>query len=846
VSGTAGVQGYWRFGDASGTTAAAAVGTRTGTYGAGTTLNQPGLLTNDTNKAVTFSGNAKVTFGDAFDFTATSPIFSLEAWVRPTTVDATSRRIFSKEITSGGEQGYYLINTTGKLQFARLRNGVYQVVNGPALPANQTKYVVVTYDGTTLRLYVNGALVADDPSAQALLDTTAQFTVGAKASGGGNWAGTIDEPAVYDTVLTPAQISAHYQAGLTGAPPPPTDTTPPAKPATPTATPGDGSAQIGLSPLNTETDLASYTLQRKPSSGSTWTSVRTGILTWPQTDVTLVNGTSYDFRVIAVDTTGNPSTPSDPVTVTPVAPPDTTPPSKPATPTALPGNGAATINLSPLNPEPDVASYRLERKLTSEPVTSFATVQFGIIAWPQTDGGLTNGVSYDYRVVAVDTTGNPSSPSNAVSVTPVEPPPPDLTPPAKPATPTATPGNATASINLPIPNSELDLASYTLERKLTSAPDTAWANVRTGITTWPQAGGTLVNGTSYDFRVVAVDTSGNPSTPSDPISVTPVAPPDTTPPAKPATPTATPGNGSATINLSPLNTEPDLATYQLQRKVTSAADSTYATVKSGITSWPQADGGLTNGTSYSYRVIALDTTGNPSTPSNAVAVTPAAPPVGYQATVTATAGLTGYWRFGDASGSTAAATTGLVTGTYGAGTTLNQPGLLTGDANRAVTFAGNAKVTFGDVFDFAARAPFTLEAWVKPTTIDSTARRVFSTESTNGNDGYYLMQNSTRVQFARVVGGNYDTLNGPKLTANTTYHVVVTYDGTTTSLYYNGALVATSSSTRSMVSTTTPFTVGAKASGGGNWAGTIDEPAVYSSALSAATVQAHYRSGTGT
>jgi len=477
-------------------------------------------------------------------------------------------------------------------------------------------------------------------------------------------------------------------------------------------------------------------------------------------------------------------------------------------------------------------------------VSAFGNVKTGITTWPQSDTGLTNGTSYDYRVVAVDTNGNPSVASDPVSVTPAEPPPPDTTPPAKPSTPTATAGNASATINLPIPNSEIDLASYTLQRKLTSQPDTSYAAVKTGFTAWPQTDSPLTNGTSYDYRVIAIDLSGNESTPSDPVSVTPVAPPDTTPPAKPATPTATPGNGSASINLSPVNTEPDLASYTLQRKLTSQADTSYAAVKSGFTTWPQSDTGLTNGTSYSYRVIAVDTNTNQSTPSNAVAVTPAPPPVGYQPTVTGTAGLTGYWRFGDATGTTAAATTRIVTGTYGAGTTLNQPGLLVGDANKAVTLAGNAKVTFGDVFDFTARAPYSLQAWVKPTTVDTTARRIFSKEESGGT-GYYLISNSTRLQFARVVGTAYDTMNGPKLTVGSTYHVVVTYDGTNQVMYLNGAQVALGTSTRSLANGAALFT-GAKASGGGNWSGTIDEPAVYSSALSAATVLAHYRSGTGT
>jgi hypothetical protein len=99
--------------------------------------------------------------------------------------------------------------------------------------------------------------------------------------------------------------------------------------------------------------------------------------------------------------------------------------------------------------------------------------------------------------------------------------------------------------------------------------------------------------------------------------------PDTVAPAKPATPTAAAGDGSATINLSPLNTDADLASYTLQRKLASASDSAWANVKTGITTWPVKDTPLTNGTTYQYRVIALDAASNSSVPSSAVSVTPA-------------------------------------------------------------------------------------------------------------------------------------------------------------------------------------------------------------------------------
>jgi hypothetical protein len=263
-----------------------------------------------------------------------------------------------------------------------------------------------------------------------------------------------------------------------------------------------------------------------------------------------------------------------------------------------------------------------------------------------------------------------------------------------------------------------------------------------------------------------------------------------------------------------------------------------------VTTWPQSDNGLTNGTSYSYRVVALDTSGNTSTPSDAVTVTPIAPT--YVQAITGTPGLSGYWRFDDAAGSTAAATTGLVTGTYAAGTTLGQPGLLTGDTNTAVGFDGTSKTTFGDAFDFAGSAAFTLEAWVKPTTLDATSRRIFSKESSDvsGAQGYYLIANSTRVSFARLRDDNYETLTGPTMTVGTRYHVVVTFDGTWMRLYVNGTQVdATTETTNSLLDSSAVFTVGAKASGGGNWAGTIDEPAVYSSALSADTVSQHFLAG---
>jgi len=51
----------------------------------------------------------------------------------------------------------------------------------------------------------------------------------------------------------------------------------------------------------------------------------------------------------------------------------------------------------------------------------------------------------------------------------------------------------------------------------------------------------------------------------------------------------------------------------------------------------------------------------------------------YNTTVTGTAGLTNYWRFGEASGATATATTGGINGTYTGPPTQGVAGLISGD-----------------------------------------------------------------------------------------------------------------------------------------------------------------------
>ena len=117
--------------------------------------------------------------------------------------------------------------------------------------------------------------------------------------------------------------------------------------------------------------------------------------------------------------------------------------------------------------------------------------------------------------------------------------------------------------------------------------------------------------------MVAGDTSGG-TTASAPETGTPR---DGVAPAAPAAFSATGGDGQVSLSWT-ANGEPDLLRYELSR------DGVPIATVTGTTSY--VDGGRTSGTTHSYALVAVDTSGNSSAPASASAtprdgVAPAAP-----------------------------------------------------------------------------------------------------------------------------------------------------------------------------------------------------------------------------
>jgi hypothetical protein len=227
-----------------------------------------------------------------------------------------------------------------------------------------------------------------------------------------------------------------------------------------------------------------------------------------------------------------------------------------------------------------------------------------------------------------------------------------------------------------------------------------------------------------------------------------------------------------------------------------------------------------------------------------------------------------YWRLDEASrpGPALDSTGNGHTGLYAGDASLGVPGLLVGDPDLAAAFDGvssGVNLATAPAFDLSGKAPFSIEAWIKPASnIDNASSypRIFDRESGDGTHtwGYGLwlvdltpaiarfyldMTTGMQVQWTAIATG------APAAIGQVTY-VAGTYDGATESIYVDGVLIATAADTLALRSYP-GLSADIAAEGPGQsttyypFGGTIDEVAIYPAALSAARVLAHYNAGTG-
>lgn len=156
--------------------------------------------------ALSFDGiNDVVTVNDAdsLDFTTG---FSLEAWVNPTSAGNWSSVLF-KQGPQGMNYSLYANNGTNKpVAQVYLSNAEQNAPGTGPVPLNTWTHLAATYDGTTLRLYVNGVLAGSKAISGSLLNTPNPLTIGGNAVWSEFFQGQIDEVRLYNRALTATEI----------------------------------------------------------------------------------------------------------------------------------------------------------------------------------------------------------------------------------------------------------------------------------------------------------------------------------------------------------------------------------------------------------------------------------------------------------------------------------------------------------------------------------------------------------------------------------------------------------------------------------------------------------------
>jgi hypothetical protein len=212
-----GLAGYWRFDEGSGSTTIDS----SGNGNTGTLMGGPAWTTGISGGALQFNGSNYVSVPNSSSLSIGGSAISFGAMYYHT---STSDGFLLGKIGSNYTYGLAIDNSAQQfivyLKTGNLRSTVKalkfpaSVPNG--LESYQNKWIqfFVTYDGATLRAYINGVEAANMPASGGVFTTKDNFAIGSR--GDESWTkfnGTIDGVRVYNRALSAQEVLTLYNAG---------------------------------------------------------------------------------------------------------------------------------------------------------------------------------------------------------------------------------------------------------------------------------------------------------------------------------------------------------------------------------------------------------------------------------------------------------------------------------------------------------------------------------------------------------------------------------------------------------------------------------------------------------
>ncbi|MGH7196419.1 MAG: fibronectin type III domain-containing protein [Candidatus Saccharimonadales bacterium] len=492
------LQGHWQFDEASGLLAADSSGNgRGGTLELGANFVSPGRFGN----AVNFDGADDYVNIQPFDVSGQA--MTISAWVNPDSFTGSyqDNRIISKANGSSEQSHYWMLSTFKKdtqtvLRFRLKAGGTTKTLIATTgnVPLNQWSHVVARYDGTTMKLYLNGTEVGWVGKTGAIdTDPTVGVNIGRNpGSNSSEWDGKIDDARVYSRALDAAEI----QDLATGTP---TDTTAPSISNVASSNVTTAGATVQWTTNEPADSLVEY--GSTTAYGSS-TPLGTNLTANHSADLSgLQAGTTYHYRVLSKDAAGNSAVSGD-FTFTTAQPPvqDTTPPVISNIVSSNATTSSATITWDTDEPADSQVEYG-------------TTDQFGSVTAPNTAlttshsnalSGLQPGTTYHYRVLSRDGAGNVATSASATLTTEAAPPA-DATPPAISAVSSSNVTTNAATITW-----TTDEAADTQVEYGTTAAYGSSTPLNATLATSHSAGlSGLASNTTYHYRVLSRDSAGN-------------------------------------------------------------------------------------------------------------------------------------------------------------------------------------------------------------------------------------------------------------------------------------------------------------------------------------------------
>jgi chitodextrinase len=352
--------------------------------------------------ALSFNGAKKnnyVSIPDSTPLHLTSGM-TLEAWINPASVTGSWRTVILKERPGGMAYSLYANNDANR-PVGQIFNTAERNAQGTASVAlNTWTHLSTTYDGSSLRLYVNGVQVSSVPASGNIINSTGLLKIGGNAVWGEWFNGLIDEVRVYNRALSAAEIQTDMNTPVEQSAP---DTTPPSVPGsfavTSTST---NSIATGWTTSTDNVAVAQYEIYKNSAL----------VATTPGTSYTLTGlscGTTYNISVDAVDTSNNRSAQAFLTAATSAC--DTTTPSVEV---SSPANGATITGVVPLaaNASDDRGVAGVQFKVDGNNIGAEDTTAPYTADWNSVSAVNS---SHDLTAVVRDNSGN-STTSNKITV----------------------------------------------------------------------------------------------------------------------------------------------------------------------------------------------------------------------------------------------------------------------------------------------------------------------------------------------------------------------------------------------------------------------------------------------